>query len=100
MIEFYGVRKTPIDKLRKALGFAEGGYIPSSRGETELRLRTVQGVVNAQVQAVCCDQGKAIVYVGIEERGAGRFDYRTEPEGPANGSGTRGAGLHGPLSRR
>lgn len=84
VIEFYGVKKTPVDKLRKALGFAEGGYIPSSRGETELRLRTVPGVVNAQVQAICCDDGKAIVYVGIEERGAGRFDYRTEPEGDVN----------------
>ena len=84
VIEFYGVKRTPIDKLRKALGFAEGGYIPSSRGETELRLQTVPGVVNAQVQAICCDQGKAIVYVGIEERGAGRFDYRTEPQGDVN----------------
>jgi len=81
IIDFYGVRKVPVEKLRKALGFSEGGSMPASRMETELKLNLVSGVVAAQIQAVCCESGKAVVYVGIEERGAVRFQYREEPDG-------------------
>ncbi len=81
IIDFYGVRKVPLEKLRKALGFAEGQPMPASRVETEVLLNLVSGVVSAQVQAVCCEKGKAIVYVGIEERGAVHFQYRDEPDG-------------------
>ncbi len=81
IIDFYGVRKIPVEKLRKALGFAEGGQMPASKVETELRLNLVPGVVAAQLEAVCCEAGgKAIVYVGIEERGALHFVYRSEPD--------------------
>jgi hypothetical protein len=80
IIDFYGVKKVPIEKLRKALGFAEGAQMPMSKGETELKLNMVQGVVGAQLQAICCEAGKAIVYVGIEERGAVHFTYRAEPQ--------------------
>lgn len=80
IIDFYGVRKVPIEKLRKALGFAEGSQMPASKVETELLLNFVPGVVGAQLQAICCEAGKAVVYVGIEERGAPHFTYRTEPD--------------------
>lgn len=80
IIDFYGVKKVPIDKLRKALGFAEGSPMPASKGETELKLNFVTGVVGAQLQAICCEAGKAIVYVGIEEKGSTHFTYRAEPE--------------------
>jgi hypothetical protein len=81
IIDFYGVHKIPVDRLRKALGFAEGGQMPGSRVETEVRLNLVSGVVAAQVQAVCCEKGQAVVYIGIEEKGAPHFDYRSEPDG-------------------
>jgi hypothetical protein len=38
-------------------------------------------VVRAQVQAVCCAGDRAILYVGIEEKGAPHFEYLPEPEG-------------------
>jgi hypothetical protein len=80
IIDFYGVKKVPLEKLRKALGFAEGDPMPGSKGETELKLNMVAGVVGARLQAICCEAGKAIVYVGIEEKGAVHFAYRSEPE--------------------
>jgi hypothetical protein len=83
IIDFYGVRKVPVEKLRKALGVSEGSPMPPSRVELEVRLNLVSGVVAAEAQAVCCEAGKAILYVGIEERGAPHFSYRAEPDGEA-----------------
>jgi hypothetical protein len=37
-------------------------------------------VVRAQVEGYCCDAGKVILYVGIEEKGARTFEYRAEPD--------------------
>lgn len=80
IIDFYGVKKVPIEKLRKALGLSEGSPMPASKGETELKLNMVTGVVGAQLQAICCEAGKAILYVGIEEKGTVHFVYRAEPD--------------------
>ena len=41
----------------------------------------VDGVARASVEAVCCDAGKAVLYVGIEERGAAAFPLRDQPQG-------------------
>jgi len=38
--------------------------------------------VRAQLTATCCATGKAILYVGIEEKGAPHFDFREAPQGP------------------
>jgi hypothetical protein len=80
IIDFYGVQKVSVERLRKALGVKEGDPLPASKGEVEDRLNAVPGVVAAQMQAACCDGGKAILYVGIEERGAAHFPYRDEPK--------------------
>ena len=81
IIDFYGVKKVPVEKLRKALGITEGSPMPPSRVELEVRMNLVSGVVAAEVQAVCCEAGKAVLYVGIEERGAPHFAYRADPDG-------------------
>ena len=83
VIDFYGVQKIPIDKLRKALALKEGESLPSSKGDVETRLNEVSGVVAASLQAACCENGKAILYVGIEEKGAIHFEYHAEPDGNA-----------------
>ena len=41
------------------------------------------GVVRARTNLVCCDNGRVIVYVGIEERGAPTMRLRGEPAGNA-----------------
>ena len=83
VIDFYGVQKVPMDKLRKALAVNPGDGLPSSKGDVEARLNEVPGVVAASLQAACCEDGKAILYVGIEEKGAVHFEYHPEPDGNA-----------------
>jgi hypothetical protein len=83
-IDFYGLRKVPEAKVRKALGTSEGGQLSGSKGDLEDRIAEIPGVVQAHLEAACCDDtGQAILYVGVEERGAIHFDLRTPPEGDA-----------------
>ena len=41
------------------------------------------GVVRARINVVCCDHGRAIVYVGVEEAGATTMQFRAAPVGAA-----------------
>ena len=66
--------------MRKALGVREGDPLPRSKGDAEERIDAVPGVVESHLEAVCCDAGKMILYVGIEEKGAIHFDLREPPE--------------------
>jgi hypothetical protein len=79
-IEIYGLRKVPESRIRTALGFSEGAPLPRSKADVEDRLANLPGIVGAQLEATCCDEGKIILYVGIEEKGARHFDLRTPPE--------------------
>lgn len=81
VIDFYGLRRVTEKSLRAALGVREGDRMPPSKGDLEERLEHVSGVVRAHVQAVCCAGDRAILYVGIEEKGAPHFDYLPEPDG-------------------
>lgn len=83
VIDFYGRNRVGEDLLRKALGFKEGDLLPRSKGDVEEALEEVKDVVAARLEAACCEDGKAIVYVGVEERGAPHFDYNTPPIGEA-----------------
>jgi hypothetical protein len=69
IIDFYGVRHVDESQLRQALQISVGDSFPGSRKEVERRLESVPGVARARLNGVCCEQGKAILYVGIEERG-------------------------------
>jgi hypothetical protein len=80
-LDFYGVHTVSEARIRKALGFREGDPLPSSKVDVEERLEKVPGVVLARLEAVCCDGERAILYVGIEERGAQHFEYRPPPDG-------------------
>lgn len=79
IIEIFGTRKVTPEKLRRALNIAEGGTLPQSKGDAETKLIGMEDVVNADIEAVCCDQGKAILYIGIEERGGPHYEARTPP---------------------
>lgn len=80
-IDFYGIRKVPESHIQKALGVAVGDALPASKGDVEDRLAEVPGVVLARLEAVCCDGGRSMLFVGIEERGAAHFALRTPPQG-------------------
>ncbi len=80
-VDFYGIRKVPEDKIVKALGVAEGDSLPRSKEDAEERIEAVPNVVRALLEATCCVDGKAILYVGIEEKGVIAFPYHGEPDG-------------------
>jgi len=81
IIDFYGLHKVPEAKIRHALSLKPGDPLPKSKGDVEDRIDQIGGVVETQLSAVCCEDGKAILYVGIAEREQPHFDIREEPTG-------------------
>ncbi len=84
LIDFYGLHKVPQAKVRQALGVREGDPLPRSKGDAEERIDAISGVVESHLEAVCCDAGRMILYVGVEEKGAAHFDLREPPDGEVN----------------
>jgi hypothetical protein len=82
-IDFYGLHKVAEEKVRKSLGFKEGDLLPPSKAEVEEHLEEIPGIVSANLEAVCCEDGKAVLYVGVEEKGARHFEFHPEPKGQA-----------------
>jgi hypothetical protein len=88
VIDFYGLSRLAASDLRPALLFHEGDALemsdsgrPASLTESEQRLSRLPGVSSARINAVCCDQGRVIVYVGIEEVGRTARPFRSAPHG-------------------
>ncbi len=79
-VEVYGVRKLSKDRIIKTIGAAPGSELPRSKGAVEERLVALDGVALAQMEAFCCDEGRLILYVGIQERGMPLFEYRPAPD--------------------
>jgi hypothetical protein len=77
------LRKLSAEKVLGALGVKAGDPLPPSKGDVEDRLEELPGVVLARVQAVCCDGERAMLFVGIEEKGAPHFALRSDPAGDA-----------------
>ena len=90
IIDFYGLREVSADRARAALTFKEGDTVsdadegrPAFLAASEARLAALPGVAKARLELVCCDNGRAIVYVGIEERGSDVVTFRSAPDGNA-----------------
>ncbi len=90
IIDIYGLNRVPARQVRETLTFAEGDTIAFGNDETaafltesEARLARFPEIVRARTMLVCCDRGRAIVYVGIEEPGAATMTFRAEPQGDA-----------------
>ena len=79
IIDYFGLKKANRERIDKALGVKTGDPLPKSKGEVELQLELVNGVVRASLEAVCCTNGEAVIYVGILEKGAPVFEYREAP---------------------
>lgn len=79
IIDYYGIKKANRERIEKALELKPGDPFPKSKGEIEERIELVNNVVRAHIEAVCCEQGKAIIYVGILEKGAPTYQYRDAP---------------------
>jgi len=79
IIDYFGIKKASRERVEKALGVKVGDPLPKSKGEVELQIELVNNVVRASLEAVCCADGLAILYVGIQEKGAPVFEYREAP---------------------
>jgi len=82
-IEFYGLRKVPVQKLLRALHLQAGDPLPPSKGDLEDKLEKISGVAAARAEAVCCESGKAILFIGIDEKGAPHLAFHSPPVGDA-----------------
>src|SRR5207342_3275724 len=90
IIDFYGLHRVAESDARRALTFTEGDTIslasdepPEFLVDSEHRLASLPGVVCARTNVVCCNQGRIIIYVGIEEEGQDVMRFRTTPGGAA-----------------
>ena len=81
IIDLYGLRSVPEQQVRAALQLGEGDSFPASKAEVERRLATIPGVMRARISGVCCDAGRSIVFIGIEEAGSPVPRFRAEPTG-------------------
>ena len=81
IIEVYGARRVSEERIREALQIKEGDALPLKSGEVEQRVAAILGVRQVHLNTVCCDAGKSILYVGIQESGAGRLVFRAAPTG-------------------
>ena len=87
IIDFHGLNRVSVAVVQQALTFKEGDILsPGVEGRAivtalEDRLSKVPGVVGARINVVCCEQGRAMVYVGIQEEGAASLRFRPAPEG-------------------
>ena len=43
-------------------------------------LEEIPGVLRARLELVCCDAGKSILYVGIQEEAGPHFEVQTPPQ--------------------
>ena len=87
-IEYYGIHKLAEQRISKPLGLQPGDPLPPSKGDIEDRLEKIPGVVQARLEAVCCQpDGNAILFVGIEEKSAPHFAFRIAPAGARRAAG-------------
>ena len=82
-IDYYGLHKIPENRIRRVLGLKAGDSFPPSKGDIEDRIELIPGVLTARLEAVCCDRGEGILFVGIEEKGGVHFRYHSPPVGAA-----------------
>jgi hypothetical protein len=88
IIDLYGLGSLPAADVRKTLTFKEGDSIsfasaerPAFLAENEQRLAALPGVLKASLNAVCCEEGQVIVYVGLQQKGQPATPFRDAPTG-------------------
>ena len=87
IIDLYGVSKVSARDVRAALIFKEGDRImmadeePPGVKSSEERLMKLPGVARARIEVTCCDSGRVILFVGIQEKGAPTLHFRSAPKG-------------------
>jgi len=81
IIDFYGLRNISERQVREALQIKEGDPSSVETKEAQRRLESLSGVAEAQINRVCCDEGKTVLFVGIREKGTPSLQFRPAPQG-------------------
>jgi hypothetical protein len=88
IIDFYGLRSVSADAVRGALTVHVGDTLtitddglPAVIRESERLVGDVPGVERARIDAVCCDAGRLILFVGVEETGHPAPAFGPAPSG-------------------
>jgi hypothetical protein len=88
IIDLYGLGSIQAADVRKTLTIKEGDSIsfasaerPAFVAENEQRLTRLPGVIKASINAVCCEDGQVVVYVGLEQKGQTSVPFRDAPTG-------------------
>jgi HEAT repeats/POTRA domain, FtsQ-type len=81
IIDLYGLRNISERQVREALQIKEGDPSSVETKEAERKLESLPGVAEAQISLVCCDAGKAVLFVGIREKGTPSLQFRPAPQG-------------------
>jgi hypothetical protein len=83
-IDFYGMNKVPVESLRKALPFkvGDGMHPPSGSQAAEWQRQSkALGAIHSSFNFTCCDSGRVILYVGVQEAGAPTLMLHEAPRG-------------------
>jgi hypothetical protein len=81
IIDFYGLKNVTEQQARQALQIKEGDELPESSKEAQGRLENLPNVEQAELNVVCCEAGKIILYVGISEKGSTTLQFSPQPKG-------------------
>ncbi len=82
-VNFYGLRRITAERILRTIKLKPGDPLPPSKGELEDQIEKMSDVVQARVEAVCCEGANAILFIGIEEKGAPHAAFRSAPAGDA-----------------
>ncbi|HMZ21092.1 MAG TPA: FtsQ-type POTRA domain-containing protein, partial [Blastocatellia bacterium] len=63
VIDFYGLHNVTEQQVRAALQIKEGDSLSDEPKDARRRLEALPGVAQARLEWVCCDNGKATLYV-------------------------------------
>jgi hypothetical protein len=80
-INFYGLHKITPERILSTAKLKSGSPLPPSKGAIEDTIAEIPGVVLARVEAVCCDGAEAVLFVGVEEKGAPHAAFHSPPVG-------------------
>jgi hypothetical protein len=69
--------KVAENEVRQAFGIPDNAPLPQSEGEILRRLKSVKGVHQAKLAAICCEpDATTTLFVGIQEKPGTLFEYR------------------------
>src|SRR5215475_963676 len=81
IIDFYGLRNISERQVRESLQIKEGDSLSDFPKEAKRRLESLTDVAEAHLEFVCCDAGKAVLFVGIRQKGTRLLQFHPAPLG-------------------